>query len=307
MKINKTMHNFDELVEYAKTLETPGIAVVLPYDRNTLLSAKDALDAGLAAPELFGNASKIKDAMNELDMAENTFPIRDTGLFDADAITSAVASVKTGSNKILMKGKISTGVLLKAALDKTNGLNAGRLASHLVVMSIPGFDRLIISSDGGLNIAPDLSAKADILKNAVDVAKALGITSPKAAILAAVETVNPKMQATIDAACLCKMADRGSFGDAIVEGPLAIDNVLSAEAAKKKGINSPVCGAADIIISPSIETANVFNKTLNHLLHSQNAGIIAGTKAPIILPSRAGDVKSKYASIALSVLMSAVH
>ena len=146
--------------------------------------------------------------------------------------------------------------------------------------------------------------KADILKNAIDVAHRLGIARPKAACLAAVESVNPKMQATLDAACLSKMADRGVFGDAVVDGPLAIDNILSAEAAKKKGIVSEVAGHADIVMAPSIETANVFSKTLNYLLHSSNAGIVMGMSAPVILPSRASDPKSKYASLALGVLVS---
>lgn len=140
-------------------------------------------------------------------------------------------------------------------------------------------------------------------RNAIDVARALGIETPKAACLAAVETVNPKMQATVDAACLCKMADRGTFPGAVVEGPLAMDNILSAEAARKKGIDSPVPGHADIILAPSIEVADTFSKTLNYLMHSSNAGIVMGAAAPIILPSRASDPASKYASLAMGVLL----
>ena len=225
--------------------------------------------------------------------------VRDT----AQAIDAAIESIRSGENQILMKGTVSTGTLLKHALDRTRGLNIGRLASHLIVLQIPGLDRLLISTDGGLNIAPTLTEKADILRNAIDVARALGIETPKAACLAAVETVNPKMQATVDAACLCKMADRGAFPGAVVEGPLAMDNILSAEAARKKGIDSPVPGHADIILAPSIEVANTFSKTLNYLMHSSNAGIVMGAAAPIILPSRASDPASKYASLAMGVLL----
>ena len=200
------------------------------------------------------------------------------------------------------------GIAVAAPYDKNTLLAvkdalASGLASHLIVLQIPGLDRLLISTDGGLNIAPTLTEKADILRNAIDVARALGIETPKAACLAAVETVNPKMQATVDAACLCKMADRGAFPGAVVEGPLAMDNILSAEAARKKGIDSPVPGHADIILAPSIEVANTFSKTLNYLMHSSNAGIVMGAAAPIILPSRASDPASKYASLAMGVLL----
>ena len=195
------------------------------------------------------------------------------------------------------------GIAVAAPYDKNTLLAvkdalASGLASHLIVLQIPGLDRLLISND-----APTLTEKADILRNAIDVARALGIETPKAACLAAVETVNPKMQATVDAACLCKMADRGAFPGAVVEGPLAMDNILSAEAARKKGIDSPVPGHADIILAPSIEAANTFSKTLNYLMHSSNAGIVMGAAAPIILPSRASDPASKYASLAMGVLL----
>ena len=240
--------------------------------------------------------------MEENQVDSDSFSITDIKAMP-EIIQAAIDSIKDGKNHILMKGTLSTGALLKPALDKVKGLNAGRLVSHMVVLDIPGFDRLLISTDGGLNIAPTLMEKADIIKNAVDVAHALDIEEPKVALLAAVETVNPKMQATIDAACLSKMGDRGTFKGAVVEGPLAIDNILSAESAKKKGIKSEVCGSADIIVAPSIEVANTFSKTLNYLLHSSNAGIVVGTKAPIILPSRASDPKSKYASLALGVLL----
>lgn len=298
------IRNFEQLVQRASEKKGAGIAVAVPYDRNTLLAVRDAAASGLAVPQLFGDQKRIAQVMEPLEMAPGDYSIVDRPSQD-EAIQAAIDSIRAGENHILMKGTLSTGALLKPALNKTQGLNAGRLVSMVVAMDIPGFDRLLLSSDGGMNIAPTLMEKVDIVKNAIDVAHALAIEEPKVALLAAVETVNPKMQATMDAACISKMGDRGAFPGALVDGPLAIDNILSAESAKKKGITSPVAGNADIIISPSIETANVFSKTLNYLLHSSNAGIIVGTKAPIILPSRAADPKSKYASLALGVLLGA--
>ena len=258
------IRNFDQLLQAALAHGRKGIAVAAPYDRNTLLAVKDALASGLAAPQLFGDVERMLPLLEQVQLdagAVKLTDVRDT----AQAIDAAIESIRSGENQILMKGTVSTGTLLKHALDRNRGLNIGRLASHLIVLQIPGLDRLLISTDGGLNIAPTLTEKADILRNAIDVARALGIETPKAACLAAVETVNPKMQATVDAACLCKMADRGAFPGAVVEGPLAMDNILSAEAARKKGIDSPVPGHADIILAPSIEVANTFSKTLNYL------------------------------------------
>ena len=279
------IRNFDQLLQCAKGRSSKGIAVAVPYDKSTLLAVKDALESGLTTAQLFGDQSRILPILEQIGLSASAVSICHVEETH-QAIETAIASIRDGKNQILMKGTVPTGTLLKHAWDKAKGLNIGRLASHLIVLQIPGFDRLLISTDGGLNIAPTL-----------------GIETPKAACLAAVETVNPKMQATIDAACLCKMADRGAFQDAVVEGPLAMDNILSAEAAKKKGIVSEVPGQADIILAPSIEVANTFSKTLNYLLHSSNAGIVMGTAAPIILPSRASDPASKYASLAMGVLL----
>lgn len=296
------IRNFDMLLDAARAKGQRGIAVAAPYDKSTLHAVKDALESGLAVPQLFGEKARILSVMEQVELAGDAVEIVDADS-TAEAIAKAIQSVRDGRNQILMKGSIQTGTLLKAALDKTSGLYMGRLASHLIVVEIPGFDRLLISTDGGLNIAPSLKEKADILHNAVDMARALGIEQPKAACVAAVEMVNPKMQATMDAAVLSKMADRGVFGNALVDGPLAIDNILSETAARKKGIRSEVAGHADILLAPCIEVANVFSKTLNYVAHSLNAGIVVGTAAPVILPSRASDPRSKYASLALGVLL----
>ena len=285
----------------AKVKKSKGIAVAVPYDKNTLLAVKDALDSGLTTAQLFGDQSRILPILEQIGLSASAVSICHVEETH-QAIETAITSIRDGKNRILMKGTVSTGTLPCHRIDKAKGLNIGRLASHLIVLQIPGFDRLLISTDGGLNIAPTLMEKADILRNAIDVAHALGIETPKAACLAAVETVNPKMQATIDAACLCKMADRGAFQDAVVEGPLAMDNILSAEAVARRAsfLRFPV---RQILSQPSIEAANTFSKTLNYLLHSSNAGIVMGTAAPIILPSRASDPASKYASLAMGVLL----
>lgn len=298
----KQIRNFEEMVKAASEKRNAAIAVAAPYDKNTLHAVRDARESNLARPILFGHTERILPLMDQLSMNPANFEIHNIEE-TSDAVQASIDAVRTGAAHILMKGTLSTGALLKPALDKARGLNGGRLVSHLTVLDIPGFDHLLISTDGGMNIAPSLPEKADILHNAIDVARALGVETPKAAILAAVEVLNPKMQATVDAACLCKMADRGAFGNALVEGPLAMDSILSAEAAKKKQIRSAVCGQADIILSPAIETANALNKSLNYLLNSQNAGIVVGAEAPIILPSRASDPKSKYVSLALGVLL----
>lgn len=204
------IRNFDQLLQAALAHGRKGIAVAAPYDRNTLLAVKDALASGLAAPQLFGDVERMLPLLEQVQLdagAVKLTDVRDT----AQAIDAVIESIRSGENQILMKGTVSTGTLLKHALDRTRGLNIGRLASHLIVLQLPGLDRLLISTDGGLNIAPTLTEKADILRNAIDVARALGIETPKAACLAAVETVNPKMQATVDAACLCKMADPGGL------------------------------------------------------------------------------------------------
>lgn len=296
------IRNFDMLMEAARAKGQKRIAVAAPYDKGTVGAIKDAIDSGLAQLQLFGNKDKILAALEQAGVDAAAVSLVDTPDTQS-AIFQAVQSVRNGENQILMKGAVQTGALLKASLDRTTGISLGRLASHLMVIEIPGYDRLIISTDGGLNIAPNLMEKADIIRNAVDVARALGVEQPKVACIAAVEMVNPKMPATMDAAMLSKMADRGVFGNALVDGPLAMDNILSAAAAEKKGIRSAVAGHADILLSPSIEVGNVFSKTLSYVVHTLSAGIVAGTAAPIILPSRSSDPKSKYASLALGVLL----
>ncbi|WP_304507574.1 bifunctional enoyl-CoA hydratase/phosphate acetyltransferase [Anaerotignum sp.] len=296
------IRNFDELIAKAKAKEITGIAVVCPHDADTISAVKDGIESGLVKPELFGDSDKIKPLLKEAGISENSVSIVDVKDTEG-SVKRAIESIKNGYNKVIMKGTISTPDVMKPVMDKANGLNSGTMLSHVIVCDIPGFGRLLLSTDGAINIAPNLNEKAAIVKNAINVAQKLGVAAPKVAILAAIENVNVKMQATVDAACLSKMADRGVFKNAIVDGPLSIDNIISAASAKKKGIKSEVAGAADIIVSPSIEVANVFAKTLNYMAASTNAGIVVGAKAPIILPSRASSEKSKWASLALGVLI----
>lgn len=298
----RQVRTMEELIECARRRGPKRTAVVAPYDEASIMAVKEGLEGGLLIPELFGDEALIRGAMEEfgLDAAE----IRICHQADtASAIRAAVDSVRRDENVLLMKGKVTTPALLRVVVDKKEGLNAGRLCSYIAICEIPGIDRLILSTDGGLNIAPTLKEKVDIVKNAVDAARSLGIEQPRVAVMAAVEDVNPAMQATVDAACLSKMADRGVFGSALVDGPLAFDNIISEKAAKKKGIRSQVAGRADIILSHTIEVGNALGKCMTYIGGSINAGIVVGAKVPIITPSRAGERKVKLASLAAGVLL----
>jgi len=298
----KTIKDLKQLVNFARKHGPAKVAVVAPYDKATINAVKEGLENGLIKSQLFGDKYLIEISVREAGIEKFNVDIQH-GSDSTKLVQAAVQSVRYGKNDLLMKGKISTPNFMKPVLDKTIGLNAGRLCSHVVICEIPGFHRLLIITDGGLNIAPTLKEKVDIVKNAVDVAHALGIIRPKVAILAAIEEVNPSMPATIDAACLAKMGDRGAFGDAIVDGPLAFDNAISIEAAEKKDIKSEVAGRADILVVPYIEVGNVLGKSLSYIGKTLNAAIVVGAKKPIILPSRAGNQESKCASLALGVLL----
>lgn len=294
------MKSLQEIIDRAKQKGPLGMAVVMPHDIATIHAIKEGMDAQLVQPELFGDRAKILPLLEEAGLAENAVIVSQE---EKGALPAAIASVREGRNKLLMKGSVPTPELLRAVLDKEKGLGTGKICSHAVVSEIPGFNRLLIVTDGGLNILPDVDQKVDIIRNAVDLAHALGIELPKVALLASVEEVSTKLPATTDAAILTQMARRGAIKGAIVDGPLALDNILSVEAAKKKGIQSEVAGLADIIVTPSVETGNVLGKSLEFFANAVIAGIVLGAKAPIILPSRAGKIESKWASIAVAVLL----
>ena len=294
--------DFKQLVAAAKKQGAVRAAVIAPYDEATIMAAKEGIENSLVEVELFGDRSKIEPVLEKAGIEKARIEIHHE-VNRAGLIQAAVQSVRDGRNQVLMKGIVDTSEILRQVLDKNTGLNAGRLCSHLVVCEIPSFNRLLIITDGGLNIAPTLMEKVDIVRNAIDTARALGISRPKVAVLAAVEKVNPEMPATIDAACLAKMSDTGVFGDAVVDGPFALDNAISEKAAGIKGISSEVAGNADIILVPTIEVGNALGKAIAYIGKASNAGIVVGARAPIVLPSRAGKPEAKWAALALGALL----
>ena len=294
------MKSLQEIIDRAKQKGPVGMAVVLPHDLITLLAIKEGIDAQLIRPELFGDRALILPLLEEAGLSEKEILLSHD---ENGALGQAIASVREGRNKLLMKGSIPTPELLRAVLDKEKGLGAGKVCSHAVVCEIPDFGRLLIITDGGLNVLPTVDEKADIIKNAVALAHALEIGLPKVALLASIEEVSTRLPATTDAAILTQMARRGGIKGAVVDGPLAIDNIVSPQAAQKKSIQSEVAGQADIIVVPSVEVGNVLGKSLAYFANSVNASIVLGARAPIILPSRAGKIESKWASIALGSLM----
>ncbi len=221
-----------------------------------------------------------------------------------EATRCAVELVRNKKASILMKGMIGTARLLKAILDKEIGLRTDRILSHVYTLQIKGYDRLLTITDGAMSISPDLKQKSQIIQNAIYYAHSMGIEKPKVAVVAALELVNPDMPATIDAACLAKMSERGQIVGGIVDGPLGFDNAISKEAAKYKGVESPISGEVDIVLVPNIESGNIFAKGLVYLANAVPAGLLLGAKAPVVLVSRSDSAQSKLYSIALGVLMS---
>jgi len=277
------------------------IAVAAAQEHSALEAALDARAAGIAEPILIGDLDAIRAMAGELGADLTGLRLIEEKDY-AKAAAAAVALVRSGEADVLMKGVLDTSILLKAALNKENGLNAGRLTSHVAVMESPQYHKLFIVTDAAINIAPDLQGKLDIIANAVKVARALGVDRPKVALLAAVEKVNDKMPCTVDAAVITMMNRRGQVKDCLVDGPLALDNAISAESARIKKIVSDVAGDADVLVTPDIEAGNLLYKALLDLGGAKGAGIVAGAAKPIVLTSRADSRETKLASIALAVL-----
>jgi phosphate acetyltransferase/phosphate butyryltransferase len=277
-------------------------AIAHPCDEVSLLAAVEAAQAGLITPILVGPAEKIRAvaAAHNIDISGLTI---EPTAHSHDSAARAVELVRTGQAKLLMKGSLHTDELLHAVTAAQTGLRTGKRLSHVYVMDVPSYPKPLLVTDAAINIAPNLEDKCCIIQNAIDLAHVLGIAVPRVAILAAVETVNPAMQATLDAAALCKMADRGQITGAILDGPLAFDNAISATAAAQKGISSPVAGLADILVVPNIESGNILAKQLTFLANADAAGIVLGASVPIILTSRADDARARMASCALAVMM----
>jgi phosphotransacetylase len=276
--------------------------VAHPCEASALSGAVEAAKRRLIVPLLVGPAAKIKEiaAAARIDLA--TFEIIEAPHSHGSA-AKAVELVREGRAEILMKGSLHTDELLGAVVSREGGLRTGRRMSHVFIMDVPTYHKPLVVTDGAINIAPALEDKADICQNAIDLAISLGVDKPKVAILAAVETVTSKMPATLDAAALCKMAERGQIKGGLLDGPLAFDNAISKEAAQTKGITSPVAGDPDILLAPDLEAGNILAKQLSFLANADSAGMVLGARVPIILTSRADSVRSRIASCAVAVLV----
>ncbi|HSC79843.1 MAG TPA: bifunctional enoyl-CoA hydratase/phosphate acetyltransferase [Chitinolyticbacter sp.] len=288
----------------AKADDLPPVptAVVHPCDHDSLVGALEAAKAGLIIPILVGPRAKI-EALAHAEGADLTGVRIVDAEHSHDAAHKAVALCRNGEAEALMKGSLHTDEMMRAAMSSTTGLRSGKRVSHVFVMDVPAYGRPLLVTDAAINIAPDLAGKVDITQNAINLAHILGIAEPKVAILSAVETVYDKMPSTLDAALLCKMADRGQITGGILDGPLAFDNAISMSAAKTKGIKSPVAGQADILVVPDIEAGNMLAKQMSYFAGADSAGIVLGARVPIVLTSRADDVKTRMASAAVMVLV----
>ena len=260
-----------------------------------------AMRKGLIEPVLVGPRHRIEAAAAAASIDISAIAIECVEHSHA-AAARAVAMARSGHVAALMKGSLHTDELMSAAVDASSGIRTGRRMSHVFAIDVPSRPRLLFITDAAINIAPDLDAKADICRNAIDLVRLLGVDVPKVAILSAVETVDGKLPATIDAAALCKMADRGQITGGILDGPLAFDNAVSAEAAKAKGIVSPVAGQADILVVPGLEAGNMLAKQLQYLAGAESAGIVVGARVPIALTSRADSVRSRLVSAAIAMI-----
>jgi phosphate acetyltransferase len=293
---------YQRLIDRCKSLQPAPTAVAHPCDQNSLEGAVDAGRMGLIAPILVGPAQRINRIAKTHNIDISGLPIVDAPHSEASA-EKAVELVRLGQAEVLMKGSLHTDELLAAVVRRDAGLRTQRRISQCFIMDVPTYPDAIIITDAAVNIAPTLEEKVDIVQNAIDLAHALGRDDVRVAILSAMETVNPKVQSTIEAAALCKMADRGQITGAILDGPLALDNAISLEAAEIKKINSPVAGRANILVAPNLEAGNMLAKSLSFLANADAAGIVLGARVPIILTSRADSVMTRLASCAVAALV----
>jgi len=292
---------YENLLERCRGLAPIPTAVAYPCEETALAGAIDAAKEGLIRPILVGPAAKIAEIAKASGITLGDVEIVDAPDSHA-AAAKAVEVVRTGRAELLMKGSLHSDEILAAVIAKETGLRTGRRLSHVFIMDVPTYHKVLIITDGAINIAPSLEDKVDICQNAIDLAKSFGIEQPKVAILAAVETVNSKMPATLDAAALCKMAERGQIKGGLLDGPLAFDNAISREAAKTKGIRSEVAGDPDILLAPDLEAGNMVAKLLSFLANADSAGLVLGAKVPVILTSRADSLRSRIASCGVAVL-----
>ncbi len=292
---------YTRLIAATETLKPIRTAVVHPCDPLSVTGALEAAQQGIIAPVLVGPTAKIEAAARMAGRSLDGIEIIDTPHSHA-AADAAVALVRSGEAEALMKGSLHTDELMKSVVNAATGLRTERRMSHVYVLDAPTYPKPLLVTDAAINIYPDLAIKRDIVQNAIDLAVAIGIELPKVAILSAVETVNPSITSTLDAAALCKMADRGQITGGLIDGPLAFDNAISPAAVIAKGIVSDVAGVADILVAPDLEAANMMAKQLIYLAGADAAGIVLGARVPIILTSRADSPMSRLASCALAQL-----
>jgi phosphotransacetylase len=295
---------YEHMLTKCKSLDPVATAVAHPCERSALSGAIEAAELGLIAPILVGPRDKIEATAKAAGIDISKYEIVDTPHSHASA-AKAVELLREGRAELLMKGSLHTDELMSAVVSREGGLRTGRRVSHVFVMDVPTYHKVLFITDGAINITPTLEDKVDICQNAIDLIMALGVKEPKVAILSAVETVTSKIPATIDAAALCKMAERGQITGAILDGPLAFDNAISKEAAETKGIHSLVAGDPDILLAPDLEAGNMLAKQLSFLANADSAGIVLGARVPIILTSRADSVRARIASC--GVAMRAAH
>lgn len=299
------IRSIEELFKTAQSMETKVVSVVEAADDDVLKAVREATDKNIIRPLLFGSKKKIEETAAAAGISLNGFTIIDVK--DPKMVgIEAVKAVRNGDAHIFMKGMIGTRDFLKAVLNSEVGIPSGKLLSHVAAIGCSRYDRLIFLTDAAMNIAPTLDEKVGMIENAVVCARALGIEKPKVGMVCAVETVNFKMQATIDAAIITKMADRGQIRNCVVDGPFGLDNAVNARAAEHKGISGEVAGRADIIVTPDIEAGNAIYKTIGFFSDARIAAVIVGAAAPVVLTSRADTSETKLYSLCLGAVLAGV-
>src|ERR1700758_3625850 len=298
---NKPHAKYERLIARAKQVPAAKTIVVHPCDETSLRGAAEAAEAGIIVPILVGPATKIASVARQHDLDIRRFEVLDVR-HSEEAATKAVQLIHEAKGELLMKGSLHTDELMRAVTSSACGLRTARRISHVFVMDVPSYAETLFITDAAINIFPDLDVKRDIVQNAIDLFTQVGLGTPRVAILSAVETVTSKIPSTIEAAALCKMAERGQITGGILDGPLAFDNAISAEAAKIKGIESAVAGKAQILVVPDLEAGNMLAKNLIFLAKADSAGLVLGARVPVVLTSRADSVRSRMASCAAAVL-----
>jgi phosphate acetyltransferase len=297
---------YERLIETARKLPTVTMSVAHPCDEVSLESVVEATRLGIIKPVLVGPIARIRAAAQSANLDISGLELVDAE-HSNDSAVKAVELVRSGRAEALMKGSLHTDELMGAVVSRDRGIRTARRISHCFIMDVPGHPHPLVITDAAVNIAPSLEAKVDIVQNAIDLARAMGVEQVRVAILSAMETVNPKVPSTIEAAALCKMADRGQITGAVLDGPLALDNAISLEAVKVKGIVSDVAGLANILLVPDLEAGNMLAKSLSFLAGADAAGIVLGARVPIVLTSRADSLLTRLASCAVAVAVAAAR